>query len=327
MRARYPRAAVGIGWLIGTLIIGLIHGHLPAHLRQRLSASSSCHYGRAVASRSFRQVDVFTRAPLLGNPVAVVHDAEGMSTEQMHVFTGWTNLSEATFLLAPSDPAADYRVRIFCPGRELPFAGHPTLGTCHAWLEAGGIPKDDVIVQECGAGLVRIRRDGDLLSFAAPPLQRSGPLDEADVERIAQGLGLARADIVDHQWCDNGPGWQAVLLEAAEQVLALRPDPVLLAGLDVGVVGPHASGEADYEVRAFFPGNSGLTEDPVTGSLNAGLAQWLIGSGRAPTSYVAAQGTAMGRAGRVHVLREGADTWIGGQSVTVVTGEVDLGAP
>lgn len=272
----------------------------------------------------FRQVDVFTSTPLLGNPVAVVHAAEGITTEQMHAFTSWTNLSEATFLLPASDPSADYRVRIFCPGRELPFAGHPTLGTCHAWLEAGGAAQGDVIVQECGAGLVRIRRDGDVLAFAAPPLQRSGPLNDADVERIAAGLGLAQSDIVDHQWCDNGPGWQAVLLESAEQVLTLEPDPAILAGLDIGVVGPHSSGDVDFEVRAFFPGNSGLTEDPVTGSLNAALAQWLIGSGRAPDAYLAAQGTAMGRAGRVHVMVEGDDIWIGGRSVTVVSGEVSF---
>lgn len=274
--------------------------------------------------RPFRQVDVFTDTALRGNPVAVVHDASGISTDEMHAFTSWTNLSEATFLLEPTDPDADYRVRIFCPGRELPFAGHPTLGTCHAWLEAGGEPRSNVIVQECGAGLVRIRRDGDILAFAAPPLQRSGPLDEESVTRIAQGLGLTRSDIVDHQWCDNGPGWQAVLLESADQVLSLRPDPHLLADLDVGVIGPHSSGDVDYEVRAFFPGNSGLTEDPVTGSLNAALAQWLIGGGRAPQTYVAAQGTAMGRAGRIHVMQEGEDAWIGGRCVTVIAGEVAL---
>lgn len=274
--------------------------------------------------RPFRQVDVFTNTALRGNPVAVVHDASGISTDEMHAFTSWTNLSEATFLLEPTDPDADYRVRIFCPGRELPFAGHPTLGTCHAWLEAGGEPRSNVIVQECGAGLVRIRRDGDILAFAAPPLQRSGPLDEESVTRIAQGLGLTRSDIVDHQWCDNGPGWQAVLLESADQVLSLRPDPHLLADLDVGVIGPHSSGDVDYEVRAFFPGNSGLTEDPVTGSLNAALAQWLIGGGRAPQTYVAAQGTAMGRAGRIHVMQEGEDVWIGGRCVTVIAGEVAL---
>jgi len=274
--------------------------------------------------RPFRQVDVFTATPLRGNPVAVVEDATGLSTEQMHAFTSWTNLSEATYLLPPTSDEADYRVRIFCPGRELPFAGHPTLGTCHAWLESGGQPRADIIVQECGAGLVRIRRDGDVLAFAAPPLQRGGPLDDADVERIAAGLGLSRSDIVDHQWCDNGPGWQAVLLESADQVLHLAPDPQILAGLDIGVIGPHDSGDVDYEVRAFFPGNSGLTEDPVTGSLNAALAQWLIGSGRAPQAYLAAQGTAMGRAGRVHVMREGDDIWIGGRCVTVIAGDVRI---
>ena len=274
--------------------------------------------------RPFRQIDVFTAEPLLGNPVAVVEDGSGLTTEQMHAFTSWTNLSEATFLLPATTDEADYRVRIFCPGRELPFAGHPTLGTCHAWLEGGGQPRSDVIVQECGAGLVRIRREGDVLAFAAPPLQRSGPLDEADVARIATGLGLTRSDIVDHQWCDNGPGWMAVLLESADQVLSVTPDPHVLADLDVGVIGPHASGDVDFEVRAFFPGNSGLTEDPVTGSLNAALAQWLIGSGRAPESYLAAQGTAMGRAGRVHVMREGDDIWVGGRCVTVIDGEAQI---
>lgn len=281
-------------------------------------------YGDGMAGIPFRQVDVFTARPLLGNPVAVVHDGQGIDTDRMHAFTHWTNLSEATFVLPPSDPAADYRVRIFCPGRELPFAGHPTLGTCHAWLEAGGEPRGEVIVQECGAGLVRIRREDDVLSFAAPPLRRSGPLGEAEVERIALGLGIDRSDVVDHQWCDNGPGWQSVLLDSAEQVLALRPDPQVLAGIDVGVIGPHASGEVDFEVRAFFPGNAGLTEDPVTGSLNAALAQWLIGTGRAPDAYLAAQGTAMGRAGRVFVRRDGEDIWVGGACVTVLAGQAQF---
>ena len=273
-------------------------------------------------SRPFDQVDVFTAEPLLGNPVAVVHAAEGLTTEQMQAFTNWTNLSEATFLLPPTDPAADYRVRIFCPGRELPFAGHPTLGTCHAWLAAGGQPQGEVIMQECGVGLVRIRRDGDILSFAAPPLRRSGPLDDDSVDRIARGLGLSRSDIVDHQWCDNGPGWQTVLLASAEQVLSVTPDPQILDGLDIGIVGPHSGGDVDFEVRAFFPGNSGITEDPVTGSLNAAIAQWFMASGRASDSYTAAQGTALDRAGRVQVVRDGADIWIGGECVTVISGEV-----
>ncbi len=275
-------------------------------------------------SRPFRQVDVFTAEPLLGNPVAVVHDADGIADSTMHAFTAWTNLSEATFLLPPTRPDADYRVRIFCPGRELPFAGHPTLGTAHAWLEAGGEPRGTDIVQECGVGLVRIRRDGRRLAFLAPPLRRSGPLDETDVDRIARGLGLRRDEIVGHQWCDNGPGWQAVLLESAERVLEVVPDPQILAGLDVGVVGPRGSGETDLEVRAFFPGNSGVTEDPVTGSLNAALAQWLIGAGLAPERYVAAQGTALGRAGRVHVTADADGIWVGGACVTVIEGAVRL---
>ena len=275
----------------------------------------------------FRQVDVFTAQPLLGNPVAVVHDAGAMTTEMMHRFTNWTNLSEATFLVPVTAPGADYHVRIFCPGRELPFAGHPTLGTCHAWLEAGGEPRSGTIVQQCGAGLVRIRRSGSVLSFAAPPLRRTGPLSETEVAQLAAGLGLQPHDIVDHQWCDNGPGWQAVLLESADQVLALKPDPQILAGLDIGVIGPHAQGSIDYEVRAFFPGNSGLTEDPVTGSLNAALAQWLIGSGRAPDSYIAAQGTVLGRAGRVQVSRDAADIWIGGECTTVIHGTCTVATP
>jgi PhzF family phenazine biosynthesis protein len=271
--------------------------------------------------RPFRQVDVFTESALHGNPVAVLHDSAGLTTERMHAFTDWTNLSECTFLADPSHQDADYAVRIFCPGRELPFAGHPTLGTCHAWLEAGGEPRGDVVVQECGAGLVRIRRQDDLLAFAAPPLLRGGPLDESDLDRIVRGLGIERADVVDHQWCDNGPPWRSVLLASAEEVLALRPDMSILNGLDVGVVGPHSTGsETDVEVRAFFSKGTTVEEDPVTGSLNAALAQWLIGSGMLPERYVASQGSALGRKGRVHVQRDGDDIWIGGQCVSVLEG-------
>lgn len=287
-----------------------------------------------MTQRDFKQVDVFTAVAYKGNPLAVVLDGSGLSTEQMQHFTNWTNLSECTFLLPPSDASADYKVRIFCPGRELPFAGHPTLGTCHAWLEAGGRPKGEYIVQECGIGLVRIKRDGAKLAFAAPPLLKSGPLDEADVALIARGLGLERSDIIAHAWCDNGPNWRGVMLKSASQVLALKPDGAILAGLDIGVVGPRgkvgvvgaqaADDETHFEVRAFFPGNNGMTEDPVTGSLNAALAQWLIGAGMAPPRYVAAQGTALARAGRVHVSQEGADIWIGGESVTCVDGKVLL---
>ncbi len=284
--------------------------------------------------RPFKQVDVFTARPYYGNPLAVVLDGSGLSTEEMQHFTNWTNLSECTFVLPPTDVAADYKVRIFCPGRELPFAGHPTLGTAHAWLQAGGKPKSEFIVQECGIGLVKIKPDGAKLAFAAPPLIKSGPLPEADVALIARGLGVARSDIVAHAWCDNGPNWRGVLLKSAEQVLALKPDAAVLAGLDIGVVGPRGKvgvigsqqdgGDTHFEVRAFFPGNNGMAEDPVTGSLNAGVAQWLIGAGIAPPNYVAAQGTALGCAGRVHVNSVGADIWIGGESVTCVEGQVLL---
>ena len=292
--------------------------------------------------RPFQQVDVFTAVPYLGNPLAVVLDGEGLSTEAMQAFTDWTNLSECTFVLPPTAEGAaagaDYRVRIFCPGRELPFAGHPTLGTCHAWLAAGGVSRTPgIVVQECGVGLVKIRRDGERLAFGAPPLIKSGPLPEADVALIARGLGVARSDIVAHAWCDNGPNWRGVMLASAEQVLTLKPDGAVLAGLDVGVVGPRGkvgvvgahSGDTDtgtdFEVRAFFPGNSGMAEDPVTGSLNAALAQWLIGAGMAPARYVAAQGTALGRAGRVYIERDDSGTvWVGGASVTCVQGTVQI---
>ena len=281
-----------------------------------------------MASRSFAQVDVFTDTPLRGNPVAVILDAEGLSTAEMQTFCDWTNLSEATFLVPPHDPAADYAVRIFSPGREMPFAGHPTLGTCHAWLEAGGRPRsDDVIVQECGVGLVPIRRDADGLAFAAPERRRSGPLSADLVERLVAALQLEPAAVVGHQWCDNGPEWHALLLESAEQVLAVRPKADLIAGLDVGIAGPHgAGGPADLEVRAFFTGNGGaIAEDPVTGSLNAALGQWLIPSGRMPRRYVARQGTALGRDGRVTVELNGGTTWVGGRTLTVLAGEARFG--
>ena len=285
--------------------------------------------------RAFKQVDVFTAVPYRGNPLAVVLDGSGLSTQEMQHFTNWTNLSEATFLLPPTQAGADYRVRIFCPGRELPFAGHPTLGSCHAWLEAGGVPRGAHVVQECGIGLVRLRRDEGRLAFAAPPLRKSGPLAEEDLALIARGLRIPRSDIVGHSWCDNGPNWRGVLLRSADQVLSLQPDAAVLAGLDIGVVGPrgkvgvvapHGAGEdIAFEVRAFFPGNNGMAEDPVTGSLNAALAQWLIGAGIAPRRYIAAQGTALQRAGRVYVEQDAAgEIWIGGASVTCVDGRVRI---
>jgi PhzF family phenazine biosynthesis protein len=274
--------------------------------------------------RDFTQVDVFTTTPYLGNPVAVVLDGSGLSTAQMQRFAHWTNLSETTFVLPPTAPDADYRVRIFTPVAELPFAGHPTLGTCHAWLEAGGVPGDaDGIVQECGAGLVPIRRTPDGLAFAAPPLIRSGPVEESLMEQVTDAFGIERDAIADAAWADNGPGWIALLLESAEAVLALQPRFV---DLDVGVVGPTPDGADEaFEVRAFFPKNGVLVEDPVTGSLNASLAQWMLASGRASAPYVARQGTALGRAGRVHVMREGDGViWVGGGTVTCITGELQL---
>ncbi len=274
-------------------------------------------------SRPFRQVDVFTATAYLGNPLAVVHDADGLSAEQMQLFAGWTNLSETTFLLAPGD-GADYRVRIFTPTRELPFAGHPTLGSCHAWLEAGGQPRQPgVITQQCGSGLVDIRISADGLAFAAPPLVRSGPVDEELARRVAALLGIGRADIVDLQWADNGPGWIAVLLASAEAVLAIQPRP---GAENVGVAGPHPpGGPAAFEVRAFFPANGVTYEDPVTGSFNASLAQWLLATGRAQAPYLARQGTALGRSGQVHITQDAdGQVWVGGNVVTCVSGTVDL---
>jgi PhzF family phenazine biosynthesis protein len=274
---------------------------------------------------TFHQLDVFTDTPYQGNPLAVVHDAQDLSDEQMASFARWTNLSETTFLLPPTDPGADYRVRIFTPGGELPFAGHPTLGSCSAWLRAGGQARQsDMIVQECGVGLVRIRRTGTRLAFAAPPLRRSGPLDPASLQQIRQALGLADDDIVAHQWVDNGPGWCAVMLRSAEQVLAVQPDFAALGDFRVGVAAPQSAGaDTDYEVRVFVP-SLGIPEDPVTGSLNAGLAQWLIGTKRAADNYVVKQGTALGRAGKVFIERVGEDIWIGGEVVGCIEGMVDF---
>jgi len=273
----------------------------------------------------FSQVDVFSAEPLLGNPVAVVHDADGLSDEQMAAFARWTNLSETTFLLTPTQPGADYRLRIWTPGGELPFAGHPTLGSAHAWLEAGGVPAADDLVQECGAGLVRVRPASDgrsRLAFAAPPLTRSGPVAADDVAGICGALRLPEADLVDTTWIDNGPGWVGVLLADADAVLSLEPDWAAFGDLKVGVVGPYADGPIAVEVRAFCPGY-GMPEDPVTGSLNAGIGQWLAGD-RLPMAYVSSQGTAMGRAGRVHVRRDGETVWVGGDTRCTVTGSVEL---
>jgi PhzF family phenazine biosynthesis protein len=273
--------------------------------------------------RPFAQVDVFTEVPYLGNPVAVVLDGSGLETEAMQQFASWTNLSETTFVLPPEDPAADYRVRIFTPVTELPFAGHPTLGTCHAWLD-GRDTAPDTVVQECAAGLVPVRRTPEGLAFAAPPLLRKGPVEPAVLDQVAAVLRIDRGKIVDAQWADNGPGWIAVLLESAEAVLALTPG--FIGDLDIGVAGPSLPGAAEaFEVRAFFPKDGTTVEDPVTGSLNASLGQWLLRTNRASAPYVAQQGTALGRRGRVHVSRDDDGTvWVGGGTITCVAGEVEL---
>jgi PhzF family phenazine biosynthesis protein len=274
---------------------------------------------------AFTQVDVFTATALRGNALAVVHGADSLDDERMQAFARWTNLSETTFLLAPSDPGADYRVRIFTPAGELPFAGHPTLGSCHAWLERGGAPaRQDAIVQQCAVGLVRIRRDGSALAFAAPPLARRDVSDD-DLDALIAALGIERASVRAAQWLDNGPNWLTLVLDSAETVLAVAPDASRMRRFDsVGLVGPHAGGgDCAFEVRGFVP-HPTLYEDPVTGSLNAGIAEWLIANGRAPERYVAAQGTRLARAGRVRIALEGGTVWVGGESVTCIRGDVEL---
>lgn len=276
-----------------------------------------------MTSRPFAQVDVFSAAPFRGNPVAVVLDAEGLSTEQMQRIANWTNLSETTFVLPPADPGADYRVRIFTPSEELPFAGHPTIGTCHAWLARNPGHARDTVVQECAAGLVTLRRTGERLAFAAPPLVRDEPADDAVRARLARILRIEPAAIRDAQWVDNGPGWVAVLLDDAKAVLDLEPAS---EDLKIGVVGPNPAGSpAALEVRAFFPVGRSTVEDPVTGSLNAGLAIWLLRTGRVTAPYVASQGTALGREGRVHVDQDPDGTvWVGGDAVTAVQGVIEV---
>ena len=295
--------------------------------------------------RRFAQVDVFSAVPFQGNPVAVIVDADGLDETQMARIANWTNLSETTFVLPPDDPGADYRLRIFTPHRELPFAGHPTLGSAAAWLDAGGAPKhEDRIVQECGAGLVDIRRSprrggptqtidltnqtdptvepSETLAFAAPDRLRSGPLDDVYVDQIATALGVDRSEILDHQWADNGPGWAAVRLASAEQVLALNPDFSAIPDAKLGVLGAHPeAADHEYEIRAFVPG-VGVAEDPVTGSLNASVAQWLIGENLAPNSYTAAQGTALGRSGVISITAEDDEIWVGGATSICVRGTV-----
>lgn len=273
----------------------------------------------------FHQVDVFASAPYSGNPLAVVHDADDLTTDQMATITRWTNLSEAAFLMTPTTAAADYRVRIFEPKSELPFAGHPTLGACAAWLATGGTPKDpDLVVQECGAGSIPIRRTGDRLAFAAPPMTRFEPVAPSELAHAAGVLGIAVDDVVAAQWIDNGPGWMGLLLRSADAVLDLASPTARAVDFDVGIVGLHdPESECAIEVRAFFNDSSGMIrEDPVTGSLNASVAQWLLGNHTLTAPYVAAQGTALGRRGRVFVDAFGGDVWVGGEATLRVSGTI-----
>mgnify|MGYP006271771479 FL=1 len=274
--------------------------------------------------RRFLQLDVFTNIPLHGNPLAVVVDSDGLSAEDMQRFANWTNLSETTFLLPPTNPLADYRVRIFTPDEELPFAGHPTLGSAFAWLAHGGVSRKlDVIVQECGVGLVEVKRDGHALAFAAPPLLRGGPVDESLLIEAAASLGIARSAIVDAAWIDNGPGFFGLLLGSADDVKAIKAGPM---NLKVGIVGPYPAGsEFAYEVRVFYSSGGATFEDPVTGSVNASIAQWLIGAGRFTPPYRASQGTVLGRAGNVHIASDASGAlWVGGTVVSCVEGFVEL---
>lgn len=275
----------------------------------------------------FKQLDVFSSVALKGNPLAVVLGADSLTDQQMADFAKWTNLSETTFLLTPRDPRADYRVRIFTTVQELPFAGHPTLGSCHAWLQAGGVPKGEDIIQECEIGLVRVRRQGDDLAFIAPPLLRAGSVEAPVLARVCQGLGLSAEDVMRSQWVDNGAGWLALMLADRDQVLGLQPDYAQLLGLAVGVIAPcdpaRDAVDTQFEVRGFIAGD-GAPEDPATGSLNAGIAQWLLGEGLAPERYVVSQGTAMGRAGRIRIERQGDDIWVGGAVAVCIDGRLQL---
>jgi PhzF family phenazine biosynthesis protein len=276
--------------------------------------------------RRFKNINVFSEEPLLGNPVAVVLDSAGLDTADMLEFTRWTNLSEATFVLPPMHADADYKVRIFTLDREMPFAGHPTLGTAHAWLEAGGQPKKQgAIIQECGAGLISIQQTDGLLWFEAPPLIRDEPVQDSDLQRVLDALGLQSGDVVDSHWLDNGPGWLVVMLANAEAVLAVRPQRPG-GRMDVGLVGFHEAGaEAAVEIRALFSDHRGdIREDPVTGSLNAAVAQWLFRTGRVSNPYMAAQGQSIGCKGRIHLREENNATWVGGRTTTIINGHADL---
>jgi PhzF family phenazine biosynthesis protein len=277
-------------------------------------------------TRSFAQVDVFSTSPYSGNPVAVVLDGTDLSDEEMQRLARWTNLSETTFVLPSTVPQADYRLRIFTPGGELPFAGHPTLGSAHAWLDGGGTPQQtDRIVQECAAGLVTLRRGAGVLSFAAPRRVREGALDDDYLHRIVGAFGIAREQVVAHQWVDNGPGWAVLQLATATEVLALEPDLALIPDAMVGAIGAHPEGsEYDFELRTFAPG-AGVPEDPACGSMNAAVGQWLTSTGAAPSSYRVSQGTRLGRAASIEITADTDGTvWVSGAAVICVRGTITL---
>jgi PhzF family phenazine biosynthesis protein len=268
-------------------------------------------------------IDVFGSAPLRGNPLAVVTGGDALDADEMLALTQWLGFSETTFLLAPAHPDADYKVRIFYPGGELPFAGHPTLGTCHAWLAAGGSPRrDGIVVQECGVGLVEVKQDGDLLAFAAPPFTRAGPLSDAERAEAARVAGVAETAIVEAVHVANGPQWQLLRLRSAADVLAAEPVAKAPPGTDVGLAGPIDGGEADWELRAFFANQHGaMIEDPVTGSFNAGVALHLFANGLAKGRYRAAQGRRTGADGLVECEQAGdGRVWIGGRCATIADG-------
>lgn len=271
---------------------------------------------------------MFGAAPFSGNPLPVVHDANDLSTEQMQHITRWMNHSETTFLVVPKDSSADYGVRIFTLEREMPFAGHPTLGSCHAWLAAGGEPKNETaVIQECAAGLIPVQKNDGDLAFAAPPLIRSGPIDPDKLDEITRALCIPPDAVIDSAWADNGPGWAVVLLDSAQAVIDIEPVRQHSSRLDIGVIGAYPENSTSaFELRALFTDQHGnVREDPVTGSLNASAAQWLFATGRATENFVASQGTRLGRAGRIEIRRDAANqVWVGGNTMTITDGHINL---
>lgn len=276
-------------------------------------------------SRPFCQVDVFPATALGGNPVAVVLDGDGLDDDVMQAFARWTNLSETTFVVPPTDPAADYRVRILTPAGELPFAGHPTLGTCHAWLSAGGVARSaDVVVQQCAVGLIPIRRVDTRLAFGAPPLRRTGAVESEVLSAVTEAFGIDAEAVLAAEWVDNGPGWMALLLDSPDTVLAVQPRAAVDHKVGLAALYPGGSDVA-LEVRALVRRGAAMIEDPVTGSLNASLAQWLTSSGRVEAPYVAAQGRIIGHAGHIHISRDpDGQIWVAGDTATRITGTVNL---